>query len=135
MTKNIKEMKNLILYSGLFLGSIFTSHSQDSLKYETIKLDSVQVGLYDSNSNGKRDSVFLKIFGSEGILYYEFLDKDTIEGFEYKKEIIIRKNEFYKPSTELELEEILERTLFKIKNFQNGTHVFTEDGKLIRYSA
>ena len=126
-------MKNLIIYSGLFLGSIFTSHSQDSLKYETIKLDSVQVGLYDSNSNGKRDSVFLKIFGSEGILYYEFLDKDTIEGFEHKREVI-RKNEFSKPSTESELEEIIERTLFKIKNFQNGTHVFTEDGKLIRYS-
>src|SRR3989344_9598356 len=133
MTKNIKEMKNLILYSGLFLGSIFTSHSQDSLKYETIKLDSVQVGLYDSNSDGKRDSVFLKIFGSEGILYYEFLDKDTLEGFEHKREVI-RKNEFSKPSTESELEEIIERTLFKIKNFQNGTHVFTEDGKLIRYS-
>ena len=127
-------MKNLIIYSGLFLGSIFTSHSQDSLKYETIKLDSVQVGLYDSNSNGKRDSVFLKIFGSEGILYYEFLDKDTLEGFEHKREVI-RKNEFSKPSTESEFEEILERTLFKIKNFQNGTHVFTEDGKLIRYSA
>ena len=126
-------MKNLIIYSGLFLGSIFTSHSQDSLKYETIKLDSVQVGLYDSNSDGKRDSIFLKIFGSEGILYYEFLDKDTIEGFEHKREVI-RKNEFSKPSTESELEEILERTLFKIKNFQNGTHVFTEDGKLIRYS-
>ena len=126
-------MKNLIIYSGLFFGSIFTSHSQDSLKYETIKLDSVQVGLYDSNSDGKRDSVFLKIFGSEGILYYEFLDKDTLEGFEHKREVI-RKNEFSKPSTESELEEILERTLFKIKNFQNGTHVFTEDGKLIRYS-
>ena len=123
----------MIIYSGLFLGSIFTSHSQDSLKYETIKLDSVQIGLYDSNSNGKRDSVFLKIFGSEGILYYEFLDKDTLEGFEHKREVI-RKNEFSKPSTESELEEILERTLFKIKNFQNGTHVFTEDGKLIRYS-
>ncbi|MDP2672254.1 MAG: hypothetical protein Q8O84_00380 [Nanoarchaeota archaeon] len=126
-------MKNLIIYSGLFFGNIFTSQSQDSLKYETIKLDSVQVGLYDSNSNGKRDSVFLKIFGSEGILYYEFLDKDSIEGFEHKREVIIRKNEFYKPSTESELEEIIEGTIFKIKNFPNGTHVFTEDGKLIRY--
>ena len=127
-------MKNLIIYFGLFFGSIFTSHSQDSLKYETIKLDSVQIGLYDSNSNGKRDSVFLKIFGSEGILYYEFLDKDTIEGFEHKREGIIRKNGFSEPLKDSDLEKIIERTLFKIKNFPNGTHVFTEDGKLIRYS-
>ena len=87
-----KNMKNLIIYSGLFFGSIFTSHSQDSLKYETIKLDSVQVGLYDSNSDGKRDSVFLKIFGSEGILYYEFLDKDTLKDLNIKERLSEKMN-------------------------------------------
>ncbi|MBI2056902.1 hypothetical protein HYT91_01470, partial [Candidatus Pacearchaeota archaeon] len=109
-------------------------YSQNSSKYET-KIDSICIGSYDSNSNGKRDSVFLKVFGNEGILYYEFLDKDTIEGFEHKREVILGKNKFYNPSKESDLEELIERIMISTKNFPDGTHAFTEDGKLIRYSA
>ncbi|MBI2004513.1 hypothetical protein HYS72_03565 [Candidatus Pacearchaeota archaeon] len=63
------------------------------------------------------------------------MDKDTIEGFEHKREVILGKNKFYNPSKESDLEELIERIMISTKNFPDGTHAFTEDGKLIRYSA